>query len=49
MSWLARFFLFLCTIAQAANGWHSFPGNDSNIFYTFQEFYTDAQYGPDFG
>ncbi|CAD7941603.1 unnamed protein product [Amoebophrya sp. A25] len=30
--------------------WHSIPGsNESNIFYTFQEFYTDAQYGPDFG
>ncbi|CAD7956428.1 unnamed protein product [Amoebophrya sp. A120] len=30
--------------------WHYIPGsNESNIFYTFQEFYTDAQYGPDFG
>ena len=32
-----------------AAAWHNFPGNDSNIFYSFQEFYTDAQYGPDFG
>eukprot|EP00392_Amoebophrya_sp_AT5.2_P009778 g9806.t1 len=33
-----------------AFAWHYIPGsNESNIFYTFQEFYTDAQYGPDFG
>lgn len=29
--------------------WNNFPGNMSEVFYTFQDFYTDAQYGVDFG
>lgn len=40
------FGLMFAGFAPVVRAWHMIPGsNESNIFYTFQEFYTDAQYG----
>jgi hypothetical protein len=31
------------------DAWNGFLTQEQNIFYTYQDFYTDAQYGADFG